>query len=48
MKLDAMSNDGLFMTYTGTNMNIYVVNRDGTNEQLAKAFDEAHTKWLST
>ena len=44
MKLDTMSNDGLFMTYTGTNKNVYVVNKDGSNEHISThvAFDEAH------
>ena len=45
MKLDTMSDDGLFMTYTGTDKNIYVVNKDGSNERISThvAFDEAHT-----
>ena len=44
MKLDTMSDDGLFMTYTSTDKNVYVVNKDGSNERTSThvAFDEAH------
>ena len=44
MKLDRISSEGLFMTYTGTDKIIYVVDRDGTNERTCTyyAFDEAH------
>ena len=34
MKLDTISNQGLFMTYSRTHKNVYVVNYDSTNEQL--------------
>ena len=45
MKLDNMSDDGLFMTFTSTDKNAYIVNKDGTNERISThmAFDEAHT-----
>ena len=45
MKLDTMSDDGIFMTYTSTDKNIYVFNKDGSNERIFThiAFDEAHT-----
>ena len=44
MKLDKISSEGLFITYTGTDKIIYVVNKDGTNERTCShfAFDEAH------
>ena len=44
MKLDRISSKGLFMTYTGTDEIIYVVDREGTNKHTCThyAFDEAH------
>ena len=44
MKLDTMSSQGIFMTYSGTDKNVYVVNQDGTNERLTThvSYDEAH------
>ena len=44
MKLDTISSQGLFMTYSGTDKNVYVVNFDGTNERLTThlSYDEAH------
>ena len=44
MKLDKISSEGLFMTYTGTDKIIYVVDKDGSNEHTCThyAFDEAH------
>ena len=44
MKLDPMTKQGLFMTYSGTDKNVYVVDLDGTNERLSThlMYDEAH------
>ena len=44
MKLDTMTSQGIFMTYSGTNKNVYVVNEDDTNERLSThlTYDEAH------
>ena len=44
MKLDTISSQGLFMTYSGTHKNVYVVDNDGLNERLTThlTYDEAH------
>ena len=44
MKLDSISSQGLFMTYSGTNKKVYVVDEDGSNERLTThlTYDEAH------
>ena len=48
MKLDTISNQGLFMTYSRTHKNVYVVNYDSTNEQLTThlSYDKAHMSSL--
>ena len=50
MKLDSMSNDCIFMTYSGTDKNAYIVNKDGTNECLSThiTYDEAHISSTNT
>lgn len=42
--LDNISSDGLFMTYTGTDKIMYVVNQHGKKERTSAyvSFDEAH------
>lgn len=44
MKLDMITSQGLFMTYSRTTKNVYVVDTDGSNEQLTThlTYDEAH------
>lgn len=44
MNLDRISNEGLFMTYTGSDKIVYVVNKRGRREQAVThvSFDEAH------
>lgn len=44
MKMDKISNEGLFMAYTGSDKIVYVVNKKGKKEQAVTHvyFDEAH------